>query len=221
MQSNVTIEKLELFKHADSKVAIIVADGKAGFNDVLHVFLTNDALAAWLKVNRSEYPNVDFRYVEDYLGTAVNFAIWNDVEGMSLHSVSTASFDITRQDLTAQATLFDAFGVLTSLKKGKTSVAEASQILKNKTVYFIGNLPADGQIIEKKDMVFGKTLIGNVIATFLTAESVQTYAGFDSKVPISNCKLNALAQYFDYKYAIRIEPERTFSVELPAEALMN
>ena len=220
MQSNVTIEKLDLFKHADSKVAIIVADGKAGFCDVLHVFLTNDALASWLKTNRTEYPNVDFRYVEDYLGTAVNFAIWNDVEGMSLHSVPTTSFDITRQDLTVQADIFDAFGVLTSLKKGKTSMTEAAHILKKKMVFFVGNIPSDGTKVEKKDMVFGKTLTNNAVATFLTAESAQTYAGFDSKVPISSCKLSALSEYFDHQYAVRIEPERSFSVELPAEALM-
>ncbi len=220
MQSNVKIESLDLYKHADSKVAIIVVDGKAGFNDILHVFLTNDALAAWLKTNRKTYPNIDFRYVEDYLGTAVNFAIWNDVEGMSLHSVPDSSFDVTREDLTQLSSLFDAFGVMISLKKGRTSIAEAADILKKKIVYFIGNKPSDGQLIEKKDMVFGKTIIGTAIATFLTHESALNYVGIDAKVPINSCKLAELAKIFNYKNSIKLEPERSFSIELPTESLM-
>lgn len=220
MQSNVTIESLELYKHADSKVAIIVADGKAGFNDVLHVFLTNDALAAWLNKNRAEYPNIDFRYVEDYLGTAINFTIWNAVEGMSLHSVPDSSFDITREDLTQLSDLFDAFGVMTALKKGKTSIVEVAHTLKKKTIYFIGNKPTNN-IIEKKDMVFGKTLLGEAVVAFLTNESAMLYAGLDAKVPINSCKLTELSQYFEHKRPIRLEPERSFSIELPAEALID
>lgn len=217
MQTNVKVEKLDLFNHADSRVAIIVANGKAGFNDVLHVFMTNDALAAWLKQMRQEYVDVDFRYVEDFLGTAVNYSIWNDVEGMSLHSVVDASFDVTREDLTPLAPLFDAFGTMTRLKNGRMSMAEASDILKHKEVYFLGTKPTEGQTIEKRDIVFGKTIVGESLTAFLTEESANAFA--QKTVPVSKCKLKELVAFFDYKYSVCLEPARSFSIVLPSDAL--
>lgn len=220
MKTNVKLESLELFKHADQRVAIIVVNNKPGFNERLEVFLTNDALAAWLKEKREANPSIDFRYVEDYLGVAVNYAIWNDVEGISLHSVTDAAFDVTREDLTKLAELFDAFGVMNSLKKGRMSMAEAADILKHKTIYYIGDEPREGKI-EKKDMVYGKTLLGESIAVFMTKEGALQYAGIESKVPISSCKLVSLSSATNHEYSVIIEPERLFSIQLPAEALID
>lgn len=227
MQSNITIDKLEIFKHADSRVAIVVTDGKAGYEGVLHAFLTNDSLAAWLKEKRAEHPERDIRYLEDYLATAVDFAIWNDVEGLSLHSVVDASYDVAREDMGSVASLVECFVTMNNLRKGKLSMADAADTLKNKTVYYIGNMPEEGKRIEKKDIVFGKTLsprrLGQeqyeAILAFLTNESAIAYAG--DGVPVSQCKLNKLAEIFNYEHPIIIETDRSFAVEIAQDALRN
>lgn len=227
MKSNVSIDKLEIFKHADSRVAIIVTDGKAGYEGVLHTFLTNDSLAAWLKEKRAEHPERDIRYLEDYLATAVDFTIWNDVEGLSLHSVVDASYDIAREDMGSVANLVECFVTMNNLRKGKLPMTEAADVLKHKTVFFIGNMPEENKTIEKKDIVFGKTLsprhLGQekyeAILAFLTNESAIEYAGND--VPISSCKLNVLAKLFRYEHPIIIETDRSFAVEIDQEALRD
>lgn len=218
MKTNVKIENLELYKHADQRVAIIVANGTAGFESVLEVFMTNDALKAWLKEKREKHPDTTFNYVEDYLGTAVNYAIWNDVEGMSMHSRTDTSFDITREDLTKLAQLFDTFGIMNRMRNGRMSMAEACDSLKRQTVYYIGNDIVDGKI-DKKDMVFGKTMIGESIAAFFTLEGALSFAGTEANVPVSNCRLWELAAAFGYNNAVVLEPERSFTVTLPAEGL--
>lgn len=227
MQTNVKVETLELFKHAETRVAIIVANGIPGYDNILHTFLTNDALAAWLKEHREKHPDVDFRYVEDSLGAAVNFTIWNPVDGISIHSVTDASFDVTREDLSALTDLFDSFRILTATKKGKTSVVEAAMHMKNKTVYFIGNMPEEGQLMEKKDLVFGKTIVKRhaadgtsyeAIAAFLTEESALHFA--EKPVPVNACKLSKLASLWGFKTAVLIEPERSFCVDFAPEGLL-
>lgn len=227
MQTNVKVETLELFKHAETRVAIIVANGVPGFENVLHTFLTNDALAAWLKENREKHPDVDFRYVEDSLGAAVNFSIWNPVDGISIHSVTDASFDVTREDLSCLTDLFDSFRTLTATKKGKMSVVEAAMHMKNKAVYFIGNMPEEGHCMEKKDMVFGKTIIKRqatdgttyeAISAFLTADSALHFA--EKPVPINSCKLSKLASLWNFKTSVIIEPERSFCVDFAPEGLL-
>jgi len=227
MQTNVKVDTLELFKHAETRVAIIVANGVPGFDNILHTFLTNDALAAWLKNNREKHPEVDFKYVEDSLGAAVNFAIWNPLDGISIHSVTDASFDVTREDLSCLTDLFDSFRILTSAKKGKISVVEAVTHMKNKTVFFIGNLPTESQQMEKKDMIFGKTIVKRhaangtsyeTITAFLTEDSALHFA--EKPVPINSCKLSKLASFWNYKTPILIEPERSFCVDFAPEGLI-
>ena len=225
MQTNVNIDKLEIFKHADSRVAIIVLDGRPGYDGVLHVFLTNDALAAWLKVEREAHPERDIHYVEDYLATAVDYTIWNDVEGLSLHSVKDSSFDVTREDLSSMAPLAESFVTMNNLRRGRISMTDAAERLRHKKVFFVGNMPEEGKNIEKKDLVFGLTLSHrkagqeeyDAIMAFLTEESATTYAG--GGVPVSTCKLDKLVSLFDYKYPVIIEPDRSFSVEIDQQSL--
>ncbi|MBP5364993.1 MAG: hypothetical protein J6Y82_03610 [Bacteroidales bacterium] len=226
MKSTVKVADLELFKHIDSRVAIIVTDSVAGFNGVLHVFMNNKTLSAWLAEKRTEYPDLDFKYVEDFLGTAVAFIIDNNFDGLSVHSVVETSFDVSRDDLLPFAPLVDNFKLLTKFNHGKMSVAELALQMRDTKIYFIGSIPPKGEIMTKKEMVFGLTLIKRkthdeeyeALAAFLTPESALAFA--DKAVPVSSCALSGFAAFAGIFGPIVIEPQRSFSVEFSPIAFL-
>lgn len=228
MESNVKIEVLDIFSHIDSRAAIIVADGNAGYNGTLHVFLTNESLAAWLGQMRSEHPDTDFRYVEDYLGTAVNFVIWNDLEGLSLHSVADSQFDVSKADLEPLTDLLDSFSVMSAVNRGRMPIADAASRMKNKEIFFVGELPSQGSsVLERRNTVYGSTTIkrGNAdgsydaVTAFLTRDSALRFA--NASVPVSQCKLSELAAMWNYLYPIIIEPKRSFCIEFAPVSLAS
>lgn len=224
MQTNVNIESLELFKHADAPIAVVVTDGMPGYENVLQTFLTDEALSAWMKEHREKFPNVDFRYLVDTLGSAIDYCIWNPFDGISIHSVIDTSIDIERKDLSGLTEIFDSYRALNLLHKGKASIADVAAHLKNKNVYFIGNVPEDGQCMEKKDMVYGKTVIRrqaadgtsyNAITAFLTEEGALHFA--EKPVPVNCCKLTKLVSYFNFETSVTIEPERPLCFDFAPE----
>jgi hypothetical protein len=226
MKSTVKVEMLDIYNHIDKPAAIIVVDGKPGFEEVLHVFLTNESLSTWLKSKREAYPDKDFKYVEDTLGAAVSFAIWNDVEGMSLYSSMETSLDVTKADLSMLTDVVDSYMTMSRLNKGRISIAEASERLKTKEVFFAGTMPEDGEKMSTKNVVRGATFIKRSsngetfesLAVYLTAESAAQAS--PDKVPVSTCKLSQLVQLWDGMHPVIIEPKRTFCVEFSPISLI-
>lgn len=230
MISNVKIEVLDLFSHIESRVAVIVVDGEVGYEGALHAFLTNDALADFMNRKRAEEPERKFMYVEDSLGAAINYTIWNDVEGMSLHSSVETQFDIVKADLESMTDIVDSFSVMTSVNKGRMSMAEAIDRLRNKEVYFMGEMPKQSVLLERRDMVLGASLLKRVsgddhyesIAAFLTPKSAMQNAGPQhANMPVSKCKLKDLAAMWNYLYPITLEPQKSFCIELAPATLAS
>lgn len=226
MNSNVNVEKLDIFSHIDCRVAIIVTDSNAGYLGVLHIFMTNDSLATWLQEKRTQYPDLDFRYIEDYLGTAVDFVLNNDFEGLSIHSVPYTSFDVCKDELKPIQNLVSCFNYMSRFGRGKMSIAELSGVMRNQKVYFIGERPEGDNLINKKDMLYGKTIVKRktnkgdeyeVLTAFLTKESALHFAEQDCK--IDSCTLTELAHMTIGLYPILVEPQRTFSVEFSPMSL--
>lgn len=226
MKSTVKVEMLDIYNHIDKPTAIIVANGTPGFEGVLHVFLTNDSLSTWLSNMREKYPDVEFKYVEDSLGVAVNFVIWNDFSGMSLHTTIESSLDVSKQDLSVLTDIVDSFVVMSRLNKGRISIAEAAMHLKNKEVYFAGTMPNEGDKMSTKNVVRGATFFKRNL-NGETYESLAVYLSIDSarascpdKTPISSCKLSDLAKLWDGLYPLIIEPKRAFCVEFSPISLL-
>lgn len=226
MISNVKIENLDVLGHIDKRVAIVVTDSEAGYKGVLHIFMNNKALSAWLLEKRTKYPNLDFRYIEDYLGTAVNFVINNNFEGISIHSVVETSFDVLKEDLMPLADVVDSFCQMSRFGLGRISIAELAAGMRNKNVYYVGNKPQNGDLLTKKDMIFGLTMMKRkmqngeyeALATFLTAQSALQYA--DKAVQISESTLSELATIAGGLGYIVLEPMRSFSVEFSPIAFL-
>ncbi len=224
MKTNVKIEVLDIFGHIDSRVAVVVTNGEAGFDNVLHVFMTNETLAEFLNSHREKYPDRTFQYVEDYLGSAVNYTIWNDYEGLSLHSSLGTSFDIAKADLEPLTDVVDSFCVMSAVNHGKMSLAEAIMRMHNKTVYYVGERPHTS-LIEKRDTVFGATIIAlgeeatrrEAIAAFLTPEGAERQAG-NTGASVNMLSLTELAALWNFRLPVVIEPHRSFCIELKLEA---
>ena len=227
MESTIKVEDLKIFDHIDSRVAIVVTDSVAGYNGVLHVFMNNKTLSAWLTEKRTDYPDLDFKYVEDYLGTAVNFIIENKFDGLSVHSVVENSFDVSREDLLPLTDVTNSFLLLSKFNHGKISIAELTALMRDKSIYFIGSLPQKGEIMTNKDMVFGLTLIKRkvhddeyeALTAFLTPESARSFA--DKDVPVSSRKLAEFAAFAGIFGPIILEPQRQFSVEFSPIAFLR
>ncbi len=227
MISNVKIEVLDIFGHIDSRVAIVLTNGEVGFEGALHVFMNNDSLAAFLKAHREAQPQTLFQYVEDYLGTAVNYAIWNDFEGLSLHSSPDSQFDVAKKDLEPLTDLVDSFRVMTAVNHGKMSLAEASQHMRHKQVFFVGERPSSS-LIERRNTVFGATILRlgegershEAVAAFLTREGAEQQAAA-SGAPVSELSVVELSALWNHLYPIIVEPKRSFCIEFHVSADSN
>lgn len=226
MESTIKVDMLDIYNHIDKPTAIIVTDGEAGFNGILHVFLTNDSLSLWLKEKRAQHPDKEFKYVEDTLGTAVNYVIWNDFNGLSMHTSIESSLDVSKEDLSVLTDIVDSYVTMSRLNKGRISIAEAAMALKNKDIFFPGTMPDKGEKMSQKNVVRGMTFLKRsaknetyeTLAVYLTKEGV--IAATSDKTPIASCKLSDLIQMWDCLHPVTIEPKRSFCVEFSPVSLM-
>lgn len=226
MESTVRVEMLDIYNHIDKVTAIIVANGSVGYEGILHVFLTNEALSVWLKSMREAHSDVEFQYVEDTLGMAVNYVIWNDFMGLSLHGSIDSSLDVTKEDLSKLTDLVDSYAIMSRLNKGRVPIAEAAMQLKNKYVFFAGTIPEEGSKMSQRNVVRNATFLRRS-SNGETYESLAVYLTEDSarkacteKTPIASCKLSELMQLWDGMYPVIIEPKRSFCVEFSPISLI-
>ncbi len=208
MKSNVKLSDLQIFEHASQHVAIVLKDGNVGVDNILHVFVNNDTLAEFLGENRKT-SNATFQYVEDLLGTAAKYALDNNFQALSLHSIVGTEFVISAEDLQPLRDLLDSFSVLNALRKGKISFGEAGKLLKEKTVYF--HQEQQQSALQKAPGV--SLNFATKISAYLTYDSA--VEGEQSEA-IKSLKLSELAEKFGYLLPIVIEPKRDFAVEFSA-----
>ncbi len=195
MTSNIPVDFLDVHHHALSTVAIVIADGQAGVEGILHAFTAEDALLHFVEKQQQQHPEVVYNCLRDNLATALNYVVWNDFEGFSLHPSIDTHFDVARNDLEPLVDWLDSFSTMHNLRRGRIETKDAAKRLRNKTIYYAATQST---------------------RVYLTYKSAREHSGSTS---IRSARLTDVAKTLAPKDKIEIEPKEEFAVEIEVQEL--
>ena len=222
--SNTTPEQLDLFEQLDRTVALCVKRGSPLIDGALHMCITqagyDKAAAALGLTGKNSGP------YQAALGMGLDTVLQQEgyralvVYGLAGNQID---FVLTKEDLEPLRDVVDSFCILYAAARGAMPQERAQALMREKTIWFLGDLPRTGRTGEH----FGFVTIRRqgadgrgyeAVKCFLTRDSAQRYN--DRQAPITPIRAADLESFVGYFYALIIEPHRSYWLELGAEAAL-
>lgn len=225
-KTNVKIKLLKLLDQLETEVLLLVKDSSLLQDKTLNIFTTNESYNKYITTAKSMSNAHKFEPEKTLLGRALFRALNNDVEGISIHGIveSESLFDglyISKEDLLPMRDIIDVVGYMMVSSKDETKLEKAINLLINRPVYIIGNMPElDSKGTLKKGTTFGVETIkrtkkdGSVheaIKVFLTEESAMKCNSNGNT--ISKYVLSEIVNFWKGTFNIVIEPYKSYSIE--------
>lgn len=215
--SNTTPEQLDLFEQLDRTVVIAVKEGSPQINGALHLCITQEgyerASAALELTGKNSGP------YQAALGMGLDTVLQQEgYEALILYGLAGDRIDfiLTREDLEPMKDVTDSFCILYAAARGAMPQERAQALMREKTVFFLGELPKTG----KKGETFGFATLKReggyeAVRCFLTPESARKFN--QEGYPVTPVRVKDLAQFLAGTFALIIEPYRNYWLELGAE----
>lgn len=213
----VTPEQMDAFEHLDQQVALAVRDGQINFQGTLHVCVTQAGLDRAME--RLKPAGGQLTACQSVLGQALDAVIQQpDLHDLILYGLAgnETEFLLTEGSLEGMRDVVDSFCILYAAARGALPQEKAQDLMREKTVWFLGELPRTG----KKGETFGFATIKRegyeAVRCFLTPESAGKFNR--EGCPVTPVRAADLEQFVAGTYALIIEPHRNYWLELGAEA---
>lgn len=212
----VTPEQLDFFEQLDRQVALAARDGQINIEGTLHVCITQAGLDK--AMDGLKPAGGQLAACQSVLGQALDAVIQQkDIHALILYGLAgnEAEFLLTEESLEKMRDVVDSFCILYSAARGALPQGKAQELIRAKTVWFLGELPRTG----KKGETFGFATIKRegyeAVRCFLTPESAGKFnrEGY----PVTPVRAADLEKFVAGAYALIIEPHRNYWLELGAE----
>lgn len=215
--SNTTPEQLDLFEQLDRTVVLCVEGGSPLIDGALHMCITQagyEKAAAALEL--SGEGSGPYQAV---LGMGLDTVLQQEgYEALVVYGLAGDRIDfvLTKEDLEPMKDVVDSFCILYAAARGAMPQERARALMREKTVFFLGELPKAG----KKGEQFGFATLKReggyeAVRCFLTPESARKFN--QEGYPVTPARVADLEKFLEGTFALILEPHRNYWLELGAE----
>lgn len=197
-----TIEVLDVINHLDDPVRVLINQEGQAFGPHVHACLTQESFDRQSKLYGAQG--------QDYvLGIAADYALQRaETQSLVLHGFPAGSFEISRENLESFREVIDSFCILYAHVRGKLSLDQAYDLLKEKTFFYLGE-PMTG----KAGSQFGFEVIdlpevNQAVKLFLTPDNANNFNA--SQRPAIPVRLADFKAFLEPRYQVIIEPHRNY-----------
>ena len=208
----IPVESLNLFEQLDRNVVAFYRNEEISQTESLNISITQEHYDMKYK----ELQPLGYQAVQIPLGIALDNVIQQaHFQNLIIGGLLPDEIKVNKEDLMPLKDIVDSFCIMYAAANNRLENGKAYELMKDKTVYFIGKLLTDS--LKKGDEI---SYMGieresadgtsyEAVKCFLTKESAEQFN--DSKKPISSANL-AYLQAFWGKPVI-IEPHRNYWIE--------
>lgn len=218
-KSNVSVASLKFWDHFDQKVAVILMNNNVNINGALYVCLTPQSLQLTLRQLQRKFTNETFTYSQTAIGIAIDNTL-HKCDAMVMCGFASLTYIIAKEDLEPIHDITDSFCIMHASATGNLSLNKAFELMKNKTVYFIGGPPRTQQSRQSVMTIKRQSQKGigyEAIKLFLTKENAQK--NNKEQLPITQANIATMYNYYKGLYALILEPHENYWIEFGVEAL--
>lgn len=216
-RSNTTPKQLDLFEQLDRTVVLAVRDGSPRIDGALHLCVTQAGFEKAAAVLKLAGPNSGPH--QTALGLGLDTVLQQEgYQALVVYGLAgnQLEFILTKEDLEPMRDVVDSFCILYAAARGAMPPEKARDLMREKTVWLLGELPRTGQ----KGETFGFVTIRRegyeAVKCFLTQESAGKFN--QEGRPVTPVRVRDLETFLEGTFAVILEPHRNYWLELGADA---